>query len=50
MQMTALVLALTCERPVVLDGANLHEVADPEALDRWRSAGAEIEAFLHQPW
>ena len=50
MQMTALVLALTCEHPVVLNGANLHEVADPEALERWRSAGAEIEAFLHQPW
>ena len=50
MQMTALVLALACRQSVLVKGATLHEVADPEAVKRWSSVGAEIEAFLHQPW
>ena len=50
MQMTALVLALACRQSVLVKGATLHEVADPEAVERWSSVGAEIEAFLHQPW
>tara|TARA_B100000459_G_scaffold22353_1_gene10997 strand:+ start:4549 stop:5952 length:1404 start_codon:yes stop_codon:yes gene_type:complete len=49
MQMTALVLAMGCTGDVTIEGSQLHEVADPEALTRWRLAGAEIETFLHQP-
>lgn len=48
MQMTALVLAMGCTKEVMIEGSQLHEVADPEALARWRLAGAEIEEFLHQ--
>ena len=47
--MTALVLAMGCTGEVIIEGSQLHEVADPEALTRWRLAGAEIETFLHQP-
>ena len=47
MQMTALVLAMGCNEEVLIEGAHLHQVADPEALERWRLAGAEIETFLH---
>jgi len=50
MQMTALVLALGCKETVLVEGSDLHEVADPEAVQRWRDAGVSIEAILHQPW
>ena len=50
MQMTALVLALGCKETVLVEGSDLHEVADPEAVQRWRDAGVSIEAVLHQPW
>tara|TARA_B100000900_G_scaffold410051_2_gene427091 strand:+ start:2940 stop:4358 length:1419 start_codon:yes stop_codon:yes gene_type:complete len=49
MQMTALVLAMGCKEEVIIEGAHLHRVADPEALERWRLVGAEIESFLQQP-
>lgn len=49
MQMTALVLAMGCGRTVHIEGSDLHEVADPDAVDRWRGAGVDVEALLHQP-
>ena len=50
MQMTALVLAMGCKESVLIKGATLHEVADPDAVDRWCRLGVEAEAILHQPW
>ena len=50
MQMTALVLAMGCSDVVLIEGADLHEVADPEAVQRWRDAGVSIDSILHQPW
>lgn len=50
MQMTALVLAMGCTKPVLVEGAELHKVADPEGVSRWRDVGVGIEAVLHQPW
>lgn len=50
MQMTALVLAMGCNSPVLVEGSELHEVADPEAVDRWTEAGVGVKAVLHQPW
>jgi len=49
MQMTALVLAMACDGDVLVEGSDLHEVADPEAVQRWRDAGVVIDAVLHQP-
>ena len=48
MQMTALVLAMGCERDVLIEGADLHEVADPEAVQRWQAVGVSIEPLLNQ--
>ena len=50
MQMTALVLAMGCTNTVLVEGSDLHEVADPEGVSRWRDVGVGIEAVLHQPW
>ena len=50
MQMTALVLATACDGEVLVEGPTLHEVADPEAVQRLRDAGVAIEKRLHQPW
>jgi 3-phosphoshikimate 1-carboxyvinyltransferase len=50
MQMTALVLAMGCTETVLVEGSDLHEVADPEAVQRWQAAGVNIETVLHQPW
>ena len=50
MQMTALVLAMGCQTPVLIEGDSLHEVADPEAIERWQQVGVSIERVLHQPW
>ncbi len=50
MQMTALVLAMGCKDTVLVEGLDLHEVADPEAVQRWKSAGVSVENILHQPW
>lgn len=49
LQMTALNLAMGCQKEVLIEGSSLHTVADPTAVDRWQAAGVEIEAFLHQP-
>jgi len=46
MQMTALVLAMGCERDVLVEGADLHEVADPEAVQRWQAVGVSIEPLF----
>lgn len=46
MQMTALVLAMGCDRDVLIEGADLHEVADPEAVQRWQAVGVAIEPLL----
>ena len=46
MQMTALVLAMGCEGDVFIEGADLHEVADPEAIQRWQAVGVAIEPLL----
>jgi 3-phosphoshikimate 1-carboxyvinyltransferase len=46
MQMTALVLAMGCGRDVLVEGADLHEVADPEAVQRWQAAGVSIEPLF----
>ena len=48
MQMTALVLAMGCEGDVLIEGAELHEVADPEAVQRWQAVGVEIEPLFKQ--
>lgn len=50
MQMTALVLAMGCSTTVLVEGSDLHEVADPEAVQRWKAAGVPIESVLHEPW
>lgn len=50
MQMTALVLAMGCSAPVLIEGDDLHEVADPEAIERWQCLGVKIEPVLHRPW
>ncbi|MGB1766276.1 MAG: hypothetical protein ACPHJE_02725, partial [Poseidonia sp.] len=50
MQMTALVLAMGCTSTVLVEGSDLHEVADPEGVDRWKEAGVGVKAVLHQPW
>lgn len=50
MQMTALILAAACDEEVLVEGPSLHTVADPDAVDRLRACGVEIEARLHQPW
>jgi 3-phosphoshikimate 1-carboxyvinyltransferase len=50
MQMTALNLAMGCSQTVLVEGSSLHEVADPEAVQRWKVAGVSIESVLHQPW
>ena len=50
MQMTALVLAMGCTGTVLVEGSELHEVADPEGVDRWKEAGVGVKAVLHQPW
>ena len=50
MQMTALVLATACDDKVRIEGPTLHEVADPDAVERLRAAGVRIEESLHQPW
>ena len=50
MQMTALVLAMGCQNTVLVEGSDLHEVADPEAVQRWKAAGITIETVLHEPW
>lgn len=49
LQMTALVLAMGCERQVRIEGDGLHAVADPQAVSRWMDAGVTIESFLYQP-
>jgi 3-phosphoshikimate 1-carboxyvinyltransferase len=46
MQMTALVLAMGCEGDVFIEGADLHEVADPEAIQRLQAVGVAIEPLL----
>lgn len=48
MQMTALVLAMGCEGDVLIEGADLHEVADPEAVLRWQAVGVEIKPLFKQ--
>lgn len=48
MQMTALVLAMGCEGEVLIEGAELHEVADPEAVQRWQAVGVAIEPLFKQ--
>jgi len=50
MQMTALVLATACDGKVKVEGPTLHEVADPDAVERLRAAGVHLEVSLHQPW
>ena len=50
MQMTALVLAMGCSSPVLIEGDDLHEVADPEAVERWQHLGVKVERVLHRPW
>lgn len=50
MMLTALVLASASESNVVIEGQDLHTVADPGAVDRLRQAGVSIEAHLHSPW
>jgi len=39
-----------CKDTVLVEGLDLHEVADPEAVQRWKSAGVSVENILHQPW
>ena len=46
MQMTALVLAMGCEGDVLIEGAELHEVADPAAVQRWQAVGVAIEPLF----
>ena len=48
MQMTAFVLAMGCEGAVLIEGADLHEVADPEAVQRWQAVGVAIEPLFKQ--
>ena len=48
--MTALVLAMGCSSPVLIEGDDLHEVADPEAVERWQRLGVKVERVLHRPW
>lgn len=50
MQMTALILSSACEGDVLVEGPSLHTVADPDAVERLRACGVEVEARLHQPW
>lgn len=50
MQMTAIVLAMGCKQKVVIEGANLHAVADPYAVQRWVDVGVEAKVNLHQHW
>jgi electron transfer flavoprotein alpha/beta subunit len=50
MQMTAIVLAMGCDEKVVIEGANLHAVADPYAVQRWVDNGVEAKVALHQHW
>lgn len=50
MQMTAIVLAMGCDEKVVIEGANLHAVADPYAVQRWVDIGVEVKVALHQHW
>ena len=50
MALTALVLASGSESEVLIEGHDLHAVADPEALERLRRAGVAINAQLHRPW
>jgi 3-phosphoshikimate 1-carboxyvinyltransferase len=50
MQMTALLLAAACDREVMIVGPTLHQVADPEAVERLVSAGLHVSETLHQPW
>jgi len=50
MALTALVLAAGTEEEVLIEGHDLHAVADPEALERLRRAGVTINAQLHRPW
>ena len=50
MQMTALILSSACEGEVLVEGPSLHTVADPDAVERLRACGVEVEARLHQPW
>lgn len=50
MQMTAIVLAMGCSEKVIIEGANLHAVADPYAVQRWIDAGVEVKVSLHQHW
>ena len=47
MQMTALVLAMGCSEPVRIEGGHLHEVADPQALERWEALGVAIERVVN---
>jgi len=35
-----------CDRDVLIEGADLHEVADPEAVQRWQAVGVAIEPLL----
>ena len=50
MQMTAIVLAMGCDQKVVIEGANLHAVADPYAVQRWIDVGVDAKVNLHQHW
>ena len=50
MQMTAIVLSMGCSDTVRIEGSRLHRVADPMAVNRWRSQGVSIEEVLHQHW
>jgi 3-phosphoshikimate 1-carboxyvinyltransferase len=50
MQMTALVLAAACDAEVMVVGPTLHEVADPEAVERLVNSGLHVEHALYRPW
>ena len=48
-QMTAMILALGCNGRVLVEGSELHKVADPDAINRLKKSGAEIKQILLNP-
>jgi len=48
-QMTATILALACDAKVMVEGSALHTVADPDAVNRFIQAGAQITTMIHNP-
>jgi 3-phosphoshikimate 1-carboxyvinyltransferase len=50
MMLTALVLASAVDGKTIIEGQDLHAVADPQAVERLQAAGVTVEHDLHQPW